>query len=1496
MTRRRQGSTAAEVVDRIDYWNFGFQQVRQGGQTLYTIEPSDTLSLHGVYDTSKSAQPVEFGLPSDEEMLFNFLFVWPVSNLTSAQFGPMYRCGYASGQTLCNNQVLGANPGPLSDGLSTLAIAMQQPGPACTNTSSTTCALGNSESSSTTTEAPSCVVTAGDTTRSYANCKLLPFDTAYTIFWTRVAEDTLDLCFQVSTTASYAALAFATTADSMDGAKALIAARDTGMAQAYNLFIRGATLDATALDIQSSEVMADAGTITVFARLKGMANTPLNILYAVGPWANGQPDYHDARDSITVDFSASTFPTTTTAPTTPTTTASTTTTTTPTTTTSTTTTPTTTTTTTTSTCVVSAGQTTRAYTSCQTLPLSSPFTIYWTRVAETTLDLSFQVSTTSEYAALAFATTAGSMDGAKALIAARATGTVQPYTLFIRGATLDATALDIQSSDVVTDANTITVFARLTGLANTPLNVLYAVGPWTNGQPDYHDARDSITVDFSASTFPTTTTAPTTPTTTASTTTTTTPTTTTSTTTTPTTTTTTTTSTCVVSAGQTTRAYTSCQTLPLSSPYTIYWTRVAENTLDLCYQVSTTAGYAALGFASTPGSMGGAKALIASRTTSTVQAYTLFIRGATLDASALDIQSSNVVTDAGTITVFVRLGGMANTPLDIIYAVGPWNAGQPRNHGNSNRASASVDFSASAFPSTTATSTSTAPTTSTTTTIVATSTSTTTPPGVTTSSSTSTIPTTSTSTTTTTTTTSTSTCTVSAGQTTRAYASCQTLPLSTLSFTIYWTRVAETTIDLSFQVSTTSGYAALAFATTASSMDGAKALIAARATGTVQPYTLFIRGATLNATALDIQSSDVVMDTSTITVFARLNGLANTPLNVLYAVGPWTNGQPDYHDARDSITVDLSSTAFSTSTFAPATTTTTTASSSTSTSTSSSTRACTVSAGQTTREYASCSTLAFSSAYNIYWTRVAENTLDLCFQVSTTAGYAALGFASTPGSMGGAKALVAARATSSVQAYTLFIRGATLDTNALDIQSSEVLTTSTSITVFVRLGGIANSALNIVYATGPWSGQPGNHGGSNRRSASVDFSASSFPSSTPATGSTTSSRPSTTTTSTTPPRTTTTTPAASTTRPTCTLQVNNQAQSYGFCAKLALFSTPYEVFWTVLPGNVINLAFTVKTTDGFAALAFAATGGSMAGARALIASRSTARVHRYSLFSHGALADDSIFDIRSQSVFATASEITALVQLAGVSGDIVQQVIYTTGVWSNNAPRGHGLGVHGSGSLDLASGSVSSSSGNDNQLKRQVHGWLMAVGWGLLIPLGTFWPRFAKKWNPPAWFHLHRAFVVLGLVLTTAAFILGLVVADGLSDRTHGIVGVVVMSMGYAVVVLGLARPGLQSAWRPTWAVLHFWIARGAIVLAAINIFIGIDLLSPSPKGAYIASYALVLAALLLAFVLLSRARARVAGRSIYKLPETQSTGALPLFEMQQDALDLPDFSSETDI
>ena len=66
----------------------------------------------------------------------------------------------------------------------------------------------------------------------------------------------------------------------------------------------------------------------------------------------------------------------------------------------------------------------------------------------------------------------------------------------------------------------------------------------------------------------------------------------------------------------------------------------------------------------------------------------------------------------------------------------------------------------------------------------------------------------------------------------------------------------------------------------------------------------------------------------------------------------------------------------------------------------------------------------------------------------------------------------------------------------------------------------------------------------------------------------------------------------------------------------------------------------------------------------------------------------------------------------------------------------HPLNNAYSGTVNLAAGTVAVAVSSGAGEKPVIHGILMIVGWGLLLPLGVVFAR-CKEWGP-IWFQLHR--------------------------------------------------------------------------------------------------------------------------------------------------------------
>jgi len=141
-----------------------------------------------------------------------------------------------------------------------------------------------------------------------------------------------------------------------------------------------------------------------------------------------------------------------------------------------------------------------------------------------------------------------------------------------------------------------------------------------------------------------------------------------------------------------------------------------------------------------------------------------------------------------------------------------------------------------------------------------------------------------------------------------------------------------------------------------------------------------------------------------------------------------------------------------------------------------------------------------------------------------------------------------------------------------------------------------------------------------------------------------------------------------------------------------------------------------------------------------------------------------------------------------------------------------------------------------------IHGSLMLIGWGWLLPSGAVIAKFGRH-RDPLWFNIHKMLQVTGLVCSFAGWILALTQFDvfsfpGTKNYTHAVLGTLVMVMGLLQAVLGILRPHLpkgdgeeKSTLRRVWEIKHKIFGYGALILAVVTIGIGTTLLQRSDEA-----------------------------------------------------------------
>lgn len=212
-----------------------------------------------------------------------------------------------------------------------------------------------------------------------------------------------------------------------------------------------------------------------------------------------------------------------------------------------------------------------------------------------------------------------------------------------------------------------------------------------------------------------------------------------------------------------------------------------------------------------------------------------------------------------------------------------------------------------------------------------------------------------------------------------------------------------------------------------------------------------------------------------------------------------------------------------------------------------------------------------------------------------------------------------------------------------------------------------------------------------------------------------------------------------------------------------------------------------------------------------------------------------------------AYTIYATVQLPGNSTQ--QHTVWQAGPTSNGAIAPHPTApanYASTQSLDFLSGSSTAAS-NSKLHRRNIHGLLNAIAWGILIPIGAIIARYLRVFESadPAWFYLHIACQCSGYILGVAGWGLGLKLGSesaGITYQPHRNLGIAIFSLATLQVFALLLRPDKKNKYRLYWNIYHHSVGYSVIVLSAINIFKGLDILQPA--SGYKTAYIVILATL----------------------------------------------------
>ncbi|KAM0063065.1 putative cytochrome b561 and DOMON domain-containing protein [Helianthus debilis subsp. tardiflorus] len=303
---------------------------------------------------------------------------------------------------------------------------------------------------------------------------------------------------------------------------------------------------------------------------------------------------------------------------------------------------------------------------------------------------------------------------------------------------------------------------------------------------------------------------------------------------------------------------------------------------------------------------------------------------------------------------------------------------------------------------------------------------------------------------------------------------------------------------------------------------------------------------------------------------------------------------------------------------------------------------------------------------------------------------------------------------------------------------------------------------------------------------------------------------------------------------------------YTTCVSLPVLNS--HLHWNYHSSNsTVDLAFrhAGSDTSQWVAWALNINGQGMLGAQALVAvTGSNGSVQAYTSsvtgYSTGLQPSPLSFDVPSITAERVRGDVVIYATLVLPSGGTRFNQVWQVGPVNNGAPGIHGLGAdnrNSLGSVDFISGETGAGGniGGSRQRRRNTHGVLNAVSWGVLMPMGAMAARYLKVFSVanPAWFYIHAATQTSAYIVGVAGWATGLKLgrdSAGVTHQSHRNIGIILFSFATLQVFALLLRPKPDNKYRFYWNIYHHSLGYSIIILSIINVYEGLDILDPEKK------------------------------------------------------------------
>ncbi|KAM7271292.1 hypothetical protein ACFE04_030506 [Oxalis oulophora] len=268
------------------------------------------------------------------------------------------------------------------------------------------------------------------------------------------------------------------------------------------------------------------------------------------------------------------------------------------------------------------------------------------------------------------------------------------------------------------------------------------------------------------------------------------------------------------------------------------------------------------------------------------------------------------------------------------------------------------------------------------------------------------------------------------------------------------------------------------------------------------------------------------------------------------------------------------------------------------------------------------------------------------------------------------------------------------------------------------------------------------------------------------------------------------------------------------------------------------------TPEKWVAWAINPTSKGMVGSQALVAYQNyngtmiayTAPITQYKT---GLLPGNLSFHVSDLSAELVNDEMIIFATLGLNTSVTTLNQVWQDGPVVEDSPQMHalsGYNVKSMGTLNLLSGETLTNYEGESKSKlrkKNVHGVLNVVSWGIMMPIGVIFARFLKGMMPenPTWFYLHMICQTCAYIIGVAGWATGMKLGNESNICSmHRKIGITIFAFGTIQVFALFLRPKPDHKYRFYWNIYHHSIGYLVITLSIVNIFNGFDMLHPEKK------------------------------------------------------------------